>query len=131
MVLGACARSDELTHVLAMIARNMQSADFNLRYARSISALQAQVTSIASNAASLSADALNSIRQLVLTDEYDLASGAWYLTTQCPGSVRQALQTQGLAGWTTYIQQCVQATVTPARKAYWQRASSALRTGNT
>ena len=113
----------------------MQSATFNLLYARSVASLQPQLSLIvpdgaADNIASLPPTTLNAIRQLVLDDEVsDFGSAAWFLTTQCPPSIRQALQLQGEVGWMTYIQTCVGTTVTDDRKAYWLRAVAALNAG--
>jgi hypothetical protein len=97
---------------------NMQSGEYNLKYAQSIPVLREQL------AASGTTD-LNTVRNLVLADEFSFASGAWFLVTQCSAEVRQQLQTGSEEGWAQYISQCVGTEPEP-RKAYWQAAVNAL-----
>lgn len=100
----------------------MQSASFNLLYAQSIPALTASVASITAGATAgaLSAAQLNQVRALLTSnDNDDFASAAWFLTTQCSAMVRIELQTGTLAGWQTYITDCVGATATADRQAIW------------
>ncbi|KAE8449203.1 hypothetical protein EG329_008370 [Mollisiaceae sp. DMI_Dod_QoI] len=109
--------------------RNMQIADFNLLYAKSIPALASQISTMttASTTSGLSNDQLNAIRALVLPDQYSWASGAWYLATQC-ASVRPALQAGGQASYQLYLN-CIGATDSSelsARLAYWTRANTAF-----
>ena len=96
----------------------MQSAAYNEKYAASISALQGSLAAAGSDP--------NSIRALVLVDQYSFASAAWFLTTQCGPSVRTGLQSGSLAGWQAYISGCVGTTPTDDRMAYWTRAKTAL-----
>ncbi|KAI9891659.1 MAG: hypothetical protein M1814_002594 [Vezdaea aestivalis] len=102
--------------------RNMQSAAFNRQYASSIPALAGQVATAASP---------NAVRELVLPDKYSFGSAAWFLTTNCPASIRTGLQTGSLAGWTAYITGCVGTTVTPERQAYYTKALVAMGVGAT
>jgi hypothetical protein len=106
--------------------RNMQMANYNFLYAKSIPALSSKLSAIttASSTSGLSDDQLNAIRATVLPDEYSWASAAWFLTSQC-ASVRQALRTQGHAGVTAYYQ-CIGTDMTEERMAYWARASDAF-----
>jgi hypothetical protein len=97
---------------------NMQSGEYNLKYAQSIPVLREQL------AASGTTD-LNTVRNLVLADEFSFASGAWFLVTQCSAEVRQQLQMGSEEGWAQYISQCVGTEPEP-RKAYWQAAVNAL-----
>lgn len=97
----------------------MQSPTFNEKYASSI-------TELADAYASATGDVV-AILDLLLSDEkYDFGSAAWFLTTQCSESVREALQTGSEEGWEGYISGCVGTTVTDDRKAYWSRAVEAL-----
>ncbi|KAJ5628434.1 hypothetical protein N7490_010662 [Penicillium lividum] len=99
--------------------RNMQSPAFNKKYANSIPALKDQISKVADSPADL--------LDLLRGDEtYDFGSGAWFLTTQCSGDVRTALQSGDESGWQRYITECVGTSVTDERKEYWQRAVEAL-----
>lgn len=107
--------------------RNMQMANYNLLYAKSISALSTPLAAIttASSTDGLTDDQLNSIRALVLPDQYAWASAAWFLTTQCSADVRTTMQAGGQAGFEAYMG-CVGASATSDRLAYWTRASTAM-----
>lgn len=61
--------------------RNMQSADFNQKYAMSIPGLAPKVAAVANDA-----DAIRGL--LTSNDYYDFGSGAWFLATQCTPAVR-------------------------------------------
>jgi hypothetical protein len=106
--------------------RNMQMANYNLLYARSIPALTSQLNAITTSTSTsgLSDDQLNAVRALVLPDEYTWASAAWFLTTQCASS-RAAIQAGGQAGYNAYLS-CVGTSATTDRLAYWTRANTAL-----
>lgn len=106
--------------------RNMQMANYNLLYAKSIPALSSKLSAIttASTTSGLSDDQLNQIRALVLPDEYSWASAAWFLTTNC-ASIRPALQAGGQAGFEAYMG-CLGVTATSDRLAYWTRANAAF-----
>jgi hypothetical protein len=106
--------------------RNMQMANYNLMYARSISALSTQLSAITTSTSTsgLTDDQLNAIRALVLPDEYSWGSAAWFLTTQCAGT-RAALQAGGQAGYSAYLS-CVGTSASTDRLAYWTRANTAL-----
>ncbi|KAI9761970.1 MAG: hypothetical protein M4579_000753 [Chaenotheca gracillima] len=107
--------------------RNMQMITYNYKYAASIPALVSQLQAAApGGTVPTDPDAQNAVRQLVLTDQYDFGSAAWFLTTQCGPSVRAGLQAGSETGWETYISSCVGTTVTDDRKAYWTRALAAL-----
>ncbi|KAI9848493.1 MAG: hypothetical protein M1838_000493 [Thelocarpon superellum] len=110
--------------------RNMQSAAFNKEYAASIPSLASQFSSLASQGDDDTTE--NAIRQLVLADQYDFASAAWFLTSQCSSAVRSALQgssgSEGVAlqAWQDYISSCVGTSPTSDRQAYWEKAVTAL-----
>lgn len=102
-------------------------ADYNLQYALSIPALVSQVqaiTSATTSTAGLTDSQLNSIRALVLPDQYSWGSAAWFLTTKC-ASIRPTLQAGGQAGLEAYLG-CVGTTATSDRLAYWTRAKTAF-----
>jgi hypothetical protein len=107
--------------------RNMQMANYNLMYARSIPALGAQLDSITTGNTvdGLSDDDLNAIRALVLPDEYAWGSAAWFLESQCGADVRNQLQQEGAAGWEAYLG-CIGTDATDDRKAVWERACTAF-----
>jgi hypothetical protein len=106
--------------------RNMQMANYNLLYARSIPALASQLSAIttAPSTSGLSDDQLNAVRALVLPDEYSWASGAWFLISQC-ANTRAGLQAGGQAGYAAYLS-CIGTSATADRLAYWTRANTAL-----
>lgn len=95
---------------------NMQSATFNAEYAASISALSSGVA-----AANGDPDA---VLALLTVDEYNFASGAWFLTSQC-ASIRAQLQANTDAGFIAYMG-CVDAPMTTARLDYWHTAQAAF-----
>ena len=106
-------------------ARNMQSASFNILYARSIPTLASLVAAITegSTVGALSATQLNQVRALLTeNDDYDFGSAAWFLTTQCSTVVRAELQTGTLAGWQAYITDCIGTTATSDRQSIWETA---------
>lgn len=108
----------KLTGVI--IARNMQSPEFNLKYAKSIGAIRDKVAEAKSNK--------EQILDLLLADkEYDFGSGAWFLTSQCSDDVRKQLQSGSEEGWKAYITQCVGTDANDDRKGYWQKAVEALK----
>lgn len=104
----------------------MQMPNYNMLYAKSLPALSESLAAIttASSTEGLSDDQLNSIRALVLPDEYAWGSAAWFLTTQC-ASVRSELQAGGQAGYEAYLS-CVGTSATSDRLAYWTRANTAM-----
>lgn len=108
----------------------MQSADFNLQYAASIPAISTSlhaVTGGATSAKFLYDQQQNNVLDLLIAnDMYDFGSGAWFMATQCSGSVRSALQQGDQAGWAEYMTGCVGAETVPDRLAYWQRGMHAF-----
>lgn len=103
---------------------NMQMAEFNLKYAKSIDKVKDKVADI-SSVDGLSDDKLNEIRALVIDDEYNFASGPWFLTTQCEPSVREQLRNDIDKGFAAYMS-CVGVTVDEDRTAYLERAKKAF-----
>lgn len=103
---------------------NMQMANFNLMYAKSLDGVKDKVADIDS-VDGLDPDKLNYILSLVQPDEFNFGSGPWFLTTQCPGDVREALRANIDSGFQRYMG-CVGVSVTEERKAYLDRAKQAF-----
>lgn len=103
---------------------NMQMPNFNLLYAKSIPAVQAKVAQFTTTAGLSDAD-LNFILAQVQPDEFNFGSGAWFLTTQCDKSVRDALQANIDQGFQAYMG-CVGVSVTDERTKYLTRAKEAF-----
>ena len=103
---------------------NMQMANYNLLYAKSLDGVKEKVADVKS-VDGLAPDKLNYILSLVTPDEHNFASGPWFLTTQCPTSVRDALKKNIDSGFEAYMG-CVGVSVTEERKAYLTRAKKAF-----
>lgn len=103
---------------------NMQMAPYNLKYAQQIDALKTKVANYSSTDG-LSDDQLNDILALVTPDQYNFASGAWFLKTQCSQDVRDQLDANVDSGFQAYMQ-CVGTSVTDDRMAYFTRAKQAF-----
>lgn len=96
----------------------MQSPAYNKKYASSIPSLKAKVSQCVNT---------SEVLNLILANkQYDFGSGAWFLTTQCSGDVRTALQKGDEQGWERYITGCVGTEASQGRKTYWERAVRAL-----
>jgi hypothetical protein len=108
----------------------MQMATFNLAYAASLPAVAPaaeEITGGETSSYSLSSAQLNDVRSLLTSnDDYDFGSAAWFLTNHCGSDVRSGLQGGSLAGWQTYLTDCVGTTATSDREAYWLRAVQVL-----
>ncbi|KAK3186552.1 hypothetical protein K4F52_004592 [Lecanicillium sp. MT-2017a] len=103
---------------------NMQMANYNLLYAKSLDDVKDKVADIDS-VDGLSDDKLNEILSLVTPDEHNFGSGPWFLATQCGGEVRESLKKDIDAGFEAYMG-CVGVTVTDERRAYLTRAKAAF-----
>lgn len=105
--------------VLNLAARNMQSPDFNKKYAASIDSLKERFEAVK--------DQPGKVLDLLLEEPaVDFGSGAWFLTTQCEDSVRKELQSGSEEGWKGYIVDCVGTEANSERKGYWTAAVKAL-----
>lgn len=102
---------------------NMQMAKYNLMYAKQIEGVKDKVKDVQS-VEGLSDDELNAILDLVTPDEYNFASGAWFLVSQCE-EVRQLLRDEPDKGYEAYMK-CVGVEVDEDRLAYWNRAKEAF-----
>ncbi|KAG6022151.1 hypothetical protein E4U40_004837 [Claviceps sp. LM458 group G5] len=103
---------------------NMQSANFNLLYAKSIPALKPLVASIPS-VKGLKNETLNAILGLVTPDEYNFGSAPWFLVKQCGRDVVKALQRDLEGGFGAYMK-CVGVEVSEERRVYLERAKKAF-----
>ncbi|KAH7159576.1 hypothetical protein B0J13DRAFT_539185 [Dactylonectria estremocensis] len=103
---------------------NMQTAGYNLLYAKSLDGVKDKVADIDS-VDGLSDDKLNEILALVTPDKYNFGSGAWFLTTQCDASVRTQLDADIDAGFEAYMG-CVGTALTDERTAFLTRAKEAF-----
>lgn len=103
---------------------NMQMAEFNLKYAKSIPAVQDKVANVTSTDG-LTDEELNRIRALVIVDEHNFGSAAWFLRTQCGEEVAEALRKDVDSGFKTYME-CVGVEVDESRQEYLDRAKSAF-----
>lgn len=100
-------------------ARNMQSVDFNKKYAASIPEIADRFKEIQ--------DQPGPVLDLLLEDPVrDFGSGVWFLTTQCEESVREGLRNNGEKGWEGFIVDCVGTDANDERKGYWTSAVKAL-----
>lgn len=103
---------------------NMQMGNFNLLYAKSIPSIKDTVSTFSSIGAMSPTNVTNMMNALT-ADEFNFASGAWFYTTQCDPSVKQALWANPDAGFKAYMA-CVGAGVTDDRLAYFTRAKQAF-----
>lgn len=110
-------RHSEFPVVAGKGTSNMQSPDFNAKYAAAIPAL-------ASGVAAANGDP-DAVLALLTVDEYNFGSAAWFLSSQCTSDVRTQLQTGTDAGFTAYMG-CVGAAMTDERLQYWHTAQSAF-----
>ncbi|KAI9824280.1 MAG: hypothetical protein M1832_002088 [Thelocarpon impressellum] len=110
--------------------RNMQTFEFNLKYATSVPALGAEVARIAGGrrrANDFSAEAKSALLDLLLLDDVvDFASAAWYLRERCDAGFTDGLIAGTEAGWEDYLRFCIETDPTEERRAYWLRALQAL-----
>ncbi|KAB8356688.1 hypothetical protein FH972_024264 [Carpinus fangiana] len=58
--------------------------------------------------------------------QYTFGAAAWYITTKCDFSVREAMWGGSESGWEAYVTGCLGTTVDEGRKAYWQKAIEVL-----
>ncbi|KAJ8061661.1 hypothetical protein OCU04_009462 [Sclerotinia nivalis] len=109
--------------------RNMQHANFNLQYARSIPELAADLAKIttATTADGLTDVQKNQIMDLVADDKYTWKSAGWYMKTYCP-NVRAGLAAGSDAAWEEYML-CVGTTSDEKRLPFWIRAKKTLGVG--
>lgn len=100
--------------ILGQGTRNMQSPNYNAMYAQSLG-FGMEVTSD-----------LQTMMDRLTQDEYAWGSAAWFVTTQCPVTVRQAMWNGGQDAWMAYVTGCVGTEASVERWEYWVRATSVL-----
>lgn len=106
---------------------NMQMATYNLMYGNCIDEVKAKITAAGfTSVDAMTDDQLNEMLSWVTVDEYNFGSGPWYLTTQCPSSIREALIADIDTGFATYMSDCVGVEVTEERTAYLTAAKEAF-----
>lgn len=106
---------------------NMQMATYNLMYANSLPEVKTKVAAAGYTSVDAMTDAqLNEMLGWVTVDEYNFGTGAWYLTTQCPATIREALIADIDTGFATYMSDCVGVEVTDERTAYLTAAKEAF-----
>lgn len=93
----------------------MQGPKFNVEYAQSIPGLKAN----------LPTDPAAVLALLVANIDYDFASAAWFMTTQCTSTVRDGLKNGGMAGFTAYVG-CIGAPMASDRTSYYVAAAKAF-----
>jgi hypothetical protein len=106
---------------------NMQSAAFNLLYAKSIPELAPQFQQF-SSADAMTPDDKEALLDALMPDEYNFGSGPWFLTTQCGQEVMNLLDSSPDAGFDAYMR-CIVVPmdpIDPKRTAYWQNAKAAF-----
>ncbi|KAK7397541.1 hypothetical protein QQX98_013097 [Neonectria punicea] len=103
---------------------NMQMAEYNLMYAKSLDGVKDKVANIQSTDG-MSDDELNDLLALVTPDDYNFGSGPWFLMTQCDDSVRDALTKDIDTGFEAYME-CIGTSLTDERTAYLDRAKEAF-----
>lgn len=100
--------------VLGQGTRNMQSPNFNQEYAASLG-----------YGADVTGD-LQKMMDILTQDKFSFGSAAWFVTSQCPFSVRKAMWDGSKEAWQAYMSTCVGTDVNDERVGYWQRAMEVL-----
>lgn len=95
---------------------NMMSPTFVSEYATSLF-----------GASAVSGKTPADVLALVMPDEHNFGSAAWYYTNKCTADVQSSLKTGSEAGWAAYAK-CIggDPATFAARSAYWTRAKKAL-----
>lgn len=99
--------------------RNMQSAAYNLDYARSVSKLAGELE------AAQAAGPENVVNLLLSHPEYDFGSAAWFLTSQCDDGVVSGLSKAGTEAFDAYVG-CIGASASAQRTEYYTNALKAF-----
>lgn len=99
----------------------MQSAKFNLEYAKSISKLAPTEEFAAAEAAGPE----NVTSLLISYKNYDFGSAAWFLTSQCEPDVVSGLAKAGTSSFNAYLD-CIGTKADAERTKYYNNALKAL-----
>ena len=100
----------------------MQSPAYNLEYAEYLAKICANCGITSAEVEQAKAKGSDAVLALVNTDEWGFGSAAWFLATQCTGSVREGLKAGTEQGWEAYLSECVGTSATGERTALWRRA---------
>ncbi|QIW98111.1 hypothetical protein AMS68_003629 [Peltaster fructicola] len=103
--------------------RNMQSPEYNAKYASYLSTIpNSGISPSAFTTAQAQGPA--AVLALVNTDLWSFSSAAWFLTTQCSQEVRNGLAQGTQAGWSNYLTQCIGTPATNDRTQVWDKVRS-------
>lgn len=98
--------------------RNMQSPEFNQKYATYLNS----IGKISSSDLQAAGTDPTKILNLLEPDQFSFASAAWFLDTQCTPDIRTGLQAGTEDGYNAYLTTCIGTTSTPDRITGWQAA---------
>ncbi|TKA71459.1 hypothetical protein B0A55_07792 [Friedmanniomyces simplex] len=98
--------------------RNMQSPTYNVKYAEYLATVCTNCGITSAQVQQASAQGPAALLAMVNTDEWSFGSAAWYLATQCEGSVGQGLAAGTQEGWEAYLQ-CVGTSADEKRDQLW------------
>lgn len=102
--------------------RNMQMPENNLKYAQWLAQTCTNCGISAEAVAKAEKAGPDAVLDLVNGDQWGFSSAAWFLDTQCEGSVKEGLASGSLQGWESYLTGCVGTTATEERTAIWRKA---------
>lgn len=113
---------------------NMQSAMYNLDFAKSLPQISKEVNEIVKDVADytkLTDLQMSSLLTVLQDDKINFASGAWFLRNKCKDEHRNGIVTGTRKGWVDYISNCVGVKETQddewkKRETYWVKAVEAL-----
>lgn len=91
---------------------NMQMPDNNLKYCKSIPALADEEACKIDSVVGASKETLNAMLALLTVDKYNFASGAWYMTTQCPDMLATVVSKPLDDVFTAFLESCIRAGTT-------------------
>ncbi|SMQ46610.1 unnamed protein product [Zymoseptoria tritici ST99CH_3D7] len=101
--------------------RNMQSADFNEKYAEYLSIVCTNCGITPADVEKAKGEGPAAVLELVSSDQWSFGSAAWFLRTQCDATIEDGLAAGTEAGFKSYIEDCVGTTLTDDRIAGWQK----------
>ncbi len=101
--------------------RNMQSPEYNLRYAQWLAGVCQNCGITQAEVAAAETKGPATLLDLVNNNEWGFGSAAWFLSTQCDHRVQKGLATGSQQGWEQYLSDCVGTPVTDDRTAIWKK----------
>lgn len=102
--------------------RNMQSPAYNLEYATWVATYVPDAGFSLADVTAAEVTGPAAVLDLVLGETASFGSAAWFLKTQCDGSIEQGLSAGTEEGWESYLTTCVGTTVTADRTDVWKQA---------